>query len=274
MNLFNKNRAKTKNQTYNHLKQQIMKQKILLMAINILSTFFVTAQVTVTDNTTLSLGSENIVGTSDVGKYAQASGMDFGSYNGLNIEFGNGESAGIHFDDNKVVIWSAGDENLVNFCDEDNMEYYGSSYQQAVIAYIDGSGYYYQISDSTSKEQIRIINSPLLKVMQLRGVEYYHKNKMVNATNKTGDNSQAVNKKIDKEKKTGFLAQEVEAIIPEAVSTNKAGVKYVNYQAVIPFLVEAIKEQESKISTQAQHIVELQRQIDEIQKILKIRKLK
>jgi len=40
----------------------------------------------------------------------------------------------------------------------------------------------------------------------------------------------------------GMIAQEVEKIIPEAVKTDANGIKSVNYQMVIPFLVETVKE--------------------------------
>lgn len=248
--------------------------KIFLVLLCTAFSFGIKAQVTVTDNKTIQLGSENIVGTSDVGKYTQASGMYFGNNNGLNIEYGNGESAGIHFDGDKVVIWSAGDENLVNFCDEDGMEGSGTSYQQAIVAYINGQGYYYQISDSTSKEQIKNISSSLQKIMQLRGVEYYHKTKGTNSVNNKNSEKSDENKDLTREKKSGFLAQEVEAVIPEAVATNKSGIKYVNYQAVIPFLVEAIKEQQLQLTNQNNQIKDLQDQINQLKTSLGNNKLK
>ena len=40
----------------------------------------------------------------------------------------------------------------------------------------------------------------------------------------------------------GMIAQAVEEIIPEAVKTDENGIKSVNYQMVIPFLVETVKE--------------------------------
>jgi len=49
------------------------------------------------------------------------------------------------------------------------------------------------------------------------------------------------------ERKLGFIAQEVEAIIPELVKTNENGFKSVDYVSVIPVLVEAIKEQQKQI---------------------------
>jgi hypothetical protein len=40
----------------------------------------------------------------------------------------------------------------------------------------------------------------------------------------------------------GMIAQAVEQIIPEAVKTNENGIKSINYQMAIPFLVETVKE--------------------------------
>ena len=40
----------------------------------------------------------------------------------------------------------------------------------------------------------------------------------------------------------GMIAQAVEQILPEAVSTNADGIKSVNYIMVIPFLIETVKE--------------------------------
>mgnify|MGYP003306334350 CR=1 FL=1 len=41
----------------------------------------------------------------------------------------------------------------------------------------------------------------------------------------------------------GFLAQEVEDVLPELVSTDAEGTKSVNYVGVVPVLVEALKEE-------------------------------
>jgi hypothetical protein len=41
---------------------------------------------------------------------------------------------------------------------------------------------------------------------------------------------------------TGFIAQEVEELLPDAVHTDKHGVKYVAYGKVVPVLVEGVKE--------------------------------
>lgn len=55
---------------------------------------------------------------------------------------------------------------------------------------------------------------------------------------------------IDSGKKTyGFIAQEVQEVIPELIGKNEAlDTLTVNYQGIIPFLVEALKEQSARIA--------------------------
>jgi hypothetical protein len=45
----------------------------------------------------------------------------------------------------------------------------------------------------------------------------------------------------------GVLAQEIEKIYPELVSTDKDGYKAVNYAQLTPVLIEALKEQQAQI---------------------------
>jgi molybdenum-dependent DNA-binding transcriptional regulator ModE len=45
----------------------------------------------------------------------------------------------------------------------------------------------------------------------------------------------------------GLLAQEVERIYPELVSTDKDGYKAVNYAQLTPVLIEALKEQQQQM---------------------------
>lgn len=93
-------------------------------------------------------------------------------------------------------------------------------------------------SDKNLKENIipladdktLLLGSNIAKIEQLKGVSYTWKD--------------------DKDKKlqVGFLAQDVESVIPEAVITNDSTkIKSMAYTAIIPYLVEAIKEQQSQI---------------------------
>ena len=45
----------------------------------------------------------------------------------------------------------------------------------------------------------------------------------------------------------GFIAQQLEEIVPTAVHTRSDGYKTVKYEKVVPILVQAIKEQQSLI---------------------------
>jgi flagellar biosynthesis chaperone FliJ len=64
----------------------------------------------------------------------------------------------------------------------------------------------------------------------------------------------------------GFIAQEVEEVIPEIVEdiTNIDGEehKVVNYQAVVPVLVEAIKEQQNLINKLEARLNELEKSME------------
>ena len=46
----------------------------------------------------------------------------------------------------------------------------------------------------------------------------------------------------------GVIAQEIEAVLPEVVTTRENGYKAVRYEKIIPLLIEAIKEQQNKIN--------------------------
>jgi hypothetical protein len=81
-------------------------------------------------------------------------------------------------------------------------------------------------SDYTLKENISTITSALDKVMKLNGVYYDWINK------ESGGDT----------KKIGFIAQDVEKVVPELVYTHNNGLKTVHYKDVTALLVEAIKE--------------------------------
>ena len=87
------------------------------------------------------------------------------------------------------------------------------------------SGTLTQNSDARWKKNFSPIASPLDKVIRLNGHHYYWSDKS-----------------RDEGLQTGFIAQEIEAIMPELVTTASDGTKSVNYIGVIPYLSEAIKE--------------------------------
>jgi hypothetical protein len=85
------------------------------------------------------------------------------------------------------------------------------------------SGTVTQNSDIRLKKNIRSIENPLSKILQTRGVLY-------DRVDESDSNE------------FGFIAQELESILPELVSTSDLDVKSVKYQNITPLLVEAIKE--------------------------------
>ena len=85
-------------------------------------------------------------------------------------------------------------------------------------------------SDRRLKKNIKNLEGSLDKINNLRGVSFKWKEK-----------------KKEDHNISGFIAQEVEEIIPNLVSNNNDGFKTVNYIGVIPHLVEAIKEQQKMI---------------------------
>ena len=60
--------------------------------------------------------------------------------------------------------------------------------------------------------------------------------------------------------------QEVENVLPELVSHNESGTKFLNYDGLTPVLVEAIKEQQQLLQLQAAQIKELQKEIEKLKK--------
>jgi hypothetical protein len=65
----------------------------------------------------------------------------------------------------------------------------------------------------------------------------------------------------EQKQKIGLLAQEVQKVFPELVSEDNNGMLAVNYQALVPVLINALKELESETST-------LESQMSEFEKII------
>ena len=66
----------------------------------------------------------------------------------------------------------------------------------------------------------------------------------------------------------GFIAQEVETVLPNLVSEDKQGIKSVNYQSMIPVLTNAIKEFKQKSDEQDRLISQLQSLVEQQQALI------
>ena len=93
-------------------------------------------------------------------------------------------------------------------------------------------------SDARLKANIISLGSTLAKLLQIDGKTYTMK------------------KDVSKKQKIGVLAQDIEKVFPELVSESN-GVKSVNYQGLVPVLINALKEQDTKLNKQQAEIDEL-----------------
>ena len=90
-------------------------------------------------------------------------------------------------------------------------------------------------SDARLKTNISPIENALDKIMKIRGVTY------------NWDKSVAVNANASSALQYGVVAQEIEKIFPDLVSDGLNGYKAVNYNGIIPVLIQAVKEQQNEI---------------------------
>jgi hypothetical protein len=135
-------------------------------------------------------------------------------------------------------------------------------------------------SDLRFKTDLHPIPSALGKVGRLRGVTFHwneqglqYLTRDIESTLSAGPGtSDAENRKVwqaerDKRYKdlsatsVGVVAQDVEAVLPEAVTTDEAGYKQVAYHKLIPLLIEALKEEDKISKEQAQTIARQQSEI-------------
>jgi hypothetical protein len=92
-------------------------------------------------------------------------------------------------------------------------------------------------SDERLKDNITPIDDPLAKVLSISGNTFDWNDN----SNKSGHD-------------VGLIAQEIEKVLPEAVTTRDNGYLAVDYHKVVPLLVEAIKEISSKVESLEQKL--------------------
>ncbi|NTW31703.1 MAG: hypothetical protein HGB12_03610 [Bacteroidetes bacterium] len=92
-------------------------------------------------------------------------------------------------------------------------------------------------SDMRYKKDIVPLSDALTKVVKLQGVHYYWRT----------DNFPQ--QKFDSTMQIGLIAQNVEKIYPEIVTTNSDGYKTIDYSRLTPVLIEAMKEQQKMIDS-------------------------
>ena len=110
-------------------------------------------------------------------------------------------------------------------------------------------GTYLGSSDIRLKKDVKDLNYGLEEILKLRSVSFNWKN------------AENIHESI------GFIAQEIEPVIQELVFTNEEdGMKSVNYDGVVPVLVNAIKEQQVQIENQQKQIDLLIKELEKLKK--------
>lgn len=112
----------------------------------------------------------------------------------------------------------------------------GGSYKLQVNGLIGSTGIN-ETSDQRYKKNIFTIENALQKVMLLRGVNYLWRTEEFKEKN------------FGSAPQIGLIAQEVEKIIPQVVTTDASGYKAVEYSKLVSLLIEAVKEQQEQIQS-------------------------
>ncbi len=138
---------------------------------------------------------------------------------------------------------------------------YAAVYANGNLTY---TGTLSQTSDARLKENVKTMEGALAKVMKLRPTTYSYK-----ASGDMNGMNLATGTQF------GFIAQEVEQVLPELVTKNvhinpadpgAAGVEYkgVNYVGVIPVVTQAVREQQGTIVAQGADITALKNDVADI----------
>ena len=106
-------------------------------------------------------------------------------------------------------------------------------------------------SDSRLKANIISLGATLSKLLLIDGKSYTMKK--------------------DGKQKIGVLAQDIQKVFPELVSTDDNDMLAVNYQGLVPVLINALKEQDNKMKAQQKEIDRLKEQekrLDRLEKLV------
>lgn len=112
-------------------------------------------------------------------------------------------------------------------------------------------------SDLRLKKNIQPISNALDKIMSLEGVYFDFI-----------ETDQGTYKTLPKGRQLGYIAQQVEEVLPEVVVTGGDGMKMMSYGNITALLSEGIKEQQRDLKAQEEIIQKQQEMINDLQKDL------
>jgi hypothetical protein len=116
-----------------------------------------------------------------------------------------------------------------------------------------GAGSFTSVSDARLKKDVQTLTNAVSAVTRLRGVSFDWRQEEFPA------------RVLDNRHHLGFIAQEVEKVLPGVVSKDTDGFRSVAYTEVIPLLVEAIKEQQTEIAARTERIQALESRLAKLE---------
>jgi hypothetical protein len=157
-----------------------------------------------------------------------------------------------------AAAFIGGTSNPYTFTVHDNMEVNGDFQLDGDLT-VDGGGTFgadvvaYYSSDKRFKNNIFTIEDPIYKINKINGIEFDWNEKGPEWTRKRyfGNASGSLHD-------VGVVAQEIQEVLPEAVRTRPDGYLAVDYEKIVPLLIEGIKDQQKQIESLEERIYKLE----------------
>ena len=191
-------------------------------------------------NTTASGEASTAMGVAT--KASDASSLSIGLYNKSNATVTSGGSAtNISINNTAFVIGNGTDGN--NLSDAFKVMFNGDA---TVSKDLTVKGVVNTSSDARLKTDIMSLGGTLTKLLLIDGKSYTTKK----------DGRQTI----------GVLVQDIQEVFPELVTTDDNDMLAVNYQGLVPVLINALKEQDAKVKEQEERLARLEAMIAEMNK--------
>ncbi len=118
------------------------------------------------------------------------------------------------------------------------------------------TGLWSNVSDARLKKNVATLADALSRVLALRGVSF------------TWRRDEFPDKHLNDGPQLGFIAQEVEPVLPEVVGADLEGFKTIDYSKLTPVLVEAMKEQQAIIETQRSELDQMEARVARLERLV------
>ncbi len=126
-------------------------------------------------------------------------------------------------------------------------------YALHVAGTVAGTGPYMQLSDGRMKEEVEPLGEGLGAVLALRPVTW------------SWTEEARRELRASEHRESGFIAQEVAPVAPEAVRVDSAGRYTMSYGALVPVLTRAVQEQQALIERQREELDGLRRRLEALE---------